>query len=423
MRPLLKLCLAVVFASAALAGGPAQATSADDTIIYRLYLIQDRTRTVEAARSIEYGVRAALADVDPASIIPGKHVSLELVIRDHRTNVYQAKRLYNEFAKDDAGLVHFADVHSPPLIRHRDYLNRNGVLTLVPWAAGAPITRAPTGENWIFRLSVDDRKAGSKIANFAIQTRRCDGLHFVMLENAWGRANARTLREGLSRHNRTPSTIQWFPWGASEREIQRIVDVLVATPQDCVIYVGGEREGVWLAKALTALPDERRPTVLSHWGLATGNFAAQIPYELRERLKLRFIQSCHDLLDDRAAVAQALDRLRRVSGDADWATAAIPAPPGFVHAYDLGLILIQAMRQAKLTGDARADRQALRAALRDLTDPVEGLVKTYHRPFSPYTPSEPDAHEALTQADLCMATFAADNTIRVVRDTSIEAVQ
>ena len=63
-------------------------------------------------------------------------------------------------------------------------------------------------------------------------------------------------------------------------------------------------------------------------------------------------------------------------------------------------------------GDNRA---ALKAALENLNQPVEGLVKTYHKPYSRYTDQTPDAHEALGLNDLCMAHYGKDNEIRVVQ--------
>lgn len=394
---------------------PGPADPSPEPIIYRIYLSQDLLGTRNASRAIEYGFRSALIDVDPTSLIPGRRVEFELVVRNHRANVYEAKRVYQEFVDDDGALLNLADVHSPPLIKHRDFLNDNAGLTLVPWAAGAAITRTNRDENWIFRLSVDDRIAGSTIASFAKRTRQCRDTHLLLTDNAWGHSNADALRAGLGRLGAKPASLQWIPWRADGAELWRMVGVLEAAPQDCLIFVGGGAAAKLLIDALMNLPVEKRPSLLSHWGLASGVFAAAVPYETRETLGLRFIQSCHNLFDDAPTTRLALDRLRRAADGASWATASIPAAPGFVHAYDLGLIVVEAMRSADLTGDVRNDRAALRTALEALATPIDGLIKTYAPPFATYERRGADAHEALQAGDLCMARFAEDNTIRVYR--------
>ena len=69
----------------------------------------------------------------------------------------------------------------------------------------------------------------------------------------------------------------------------------------------------------------------------------------------------------------------------------LKAPGSFsfaLHGYDSVLILAEAMKEAKST-----DGAAVRAALEDLKTPVQGLLKTYNRPFTKTN------HEALTAKD------------------------
>jgi branched-chain amino acid transport system substrate-binding protein len=69
----------------------------------------------------------------------------------------------------------------------------------------------------------------------------------------------------------------------------------------------------------------------------------------------------------------------------------LKAPSSFsfaLHGYDSLLVLTQAMKQAGTT-----DGPAVKAALEDLKAPVNGLLKTYSKPFSK------TQHEALTAKD------------------------
>jgi len=93
----------------------------------------------------------------------------------------------------------------------------------------------------------------------------------------------------------------------------------------------------------------------------------------------------------------------------------IKAATGFIHAYDLTKILIEAVRQSGLTGDMSVDRSTVRDALETLKTPVVGLVKTYARPFRPYTPTDKDAHEALGEDSFTFGKYNDDNAIILSR--------
>ncbi|MDM0116098.1 ABC transporter substrate-binding protein [Variovorax sp. J22R133] len=69
----------------------------------------------------------------------------------------------------------------------------------------------------------------------------------------------------------------------------------------------------------------------------------------------------------------------------------LKAPGSFsfaLHGYDSGLLYAKAVEQAKTT-----DGSAVGLALEDLKTPVQGLLKTYEKPFSK------TKHEALTAKD------------------------
>jgi branched-chain amino acid transport system substrate-binding protein len=121
----------------------------------QLLIDADYTISAKAAQAIELGLRTALEEENFR--LGGQQV--EIVPMDHRANVKRSLRTYGHYTKNDHALAIIGGLHSPPYLKHKDYLNKNGILTLLPWSAAGPITRASAGyENWIFRLSVDDRQ-------------------------------------------------------------------------------------------------------------------------------------------------------------------------------------------------------------------------------------------------------------------------
>jgi branched-chain amino acid transport system substrate-binding protein len=75
--------------------------------------------------------------------------------------------------------------------------------------------------------------------------------------------------------------------------------------------------------------------------------------------------------------------------------------------------MIIASEQIEFTESSVTNRSKLKAALETMSTPVEGLVKQYQTPFTSFTPNNLDAHEALTEDDLCMAKYSANGAIAI----------
>lgn len=266
-------------------------TVANDSYI-NIYLDADRTGYIESATSIEQGIRTAFDEI--GNTIQGHDI--RFVTLDHRGNSVRSKKHMAIYKKDPNALVIFAGLHSPPLIKYRQYINDNQILTLVPWAAGAPITRHPSSENWVFRLSVDDTKAGARLANFAVTQAQCKNPHLLLEETPWGKSNQRNMTAAIKDLlNQTP-TVTWFNWGINEpgarikiREVQR-------SGADCVLMVSNAAEGKHIVNAMASFPEEERLPIISHWGITGGDFAVQVPHETRQKLDLYVVQTCFSFL-------------------------------------------------------------------------------------------------------------------------------
>lgn len=107
--------------------------------VLKIYLDADRSRHIASAKSIEMGIKTAFAEIE--NTVQGQKI--EFVTLDHRGNSARSKLNMKKAFADPKGLLVLAGLHSPPLIKNRAYINENEMLTLVPWAAGGPITRPP----------------------------------------------------------------------------------------------------------------------------------------------------------------------------------------------------------------------------------------------------------------------------------------
>jgi branched-chain amino acid transport system substrate-binding protein len=382
---------------------------------YSIYLDADFTGTKVASISIQQGINVALAEENYN--ING--YQFEVIAKDHKGSSLRSKRNLEGFLADNNALLIFSGLHSPPLLAHKNFINNNQILVLNPWAAAGPITRTVDNNNWIFRLSIDDSNAGTFISKHALN----EGFKkpFLLLEDTgWGRSNQNTMVKALAANKVKPKGIEWFNWGIGINHAKILLRKAKSSGADVIFFVGNANEGKSFAKAMLALEDNLQLPIRSHWGITGGDFAEVINKEARKGLDLQFIQTQFSFVTQsqpllaQSVLAQAISMYPEINAAND-----IKAPTGFIHAYDLTKLLITAIKQSGLTGDKCHDINAIKLALEHLKAPVQGLIKSYQTPYSPYTIDNTNAHEALDETDYAMGFYQADNSIKLLPSRSL----
>ena len=377
---------------------------------YHVYIDADYSNNTSSARSIELGIRTAFEE----SNWKLNSYTVKLIPLDHHGSTPRSKANLEKALNDPNLLAVYGGLHSPPLIANRDFINDNHILTLVPWAAATPITRPENASNWIFRLSVDDSKAG----NFLVENLYRAGFSkpFLLLENTgWGRANERTMMNALSRRSMNAAGLDFFNWNISSNQARYLLEKVRLSGADSLLFVGNTPEGVTISRALLTIEQPLNLPIYSHWGITGGNYAEQIGHDNLAGLNLVFIQTSFNFFDSpitplsSMVLSHAAQQLK------------LPVAPniirpqtGFVHAYDMTKLLINAANSSALTGDAKKDKETIKTRLENLNTPIKGLIKTYQNPFSKYDVSNADAHEALTEEDFSLANFDAHGNIRLI---------
>lgn len=383
---------------------PALANTEQSKVL-RIYHDADYSNHEESARSMKMGLMTALDEIN--NNLQG--YKIDVIEKNHRGNSIRSKLHMTQFLKDPDALFILGGLHSPPYIQHRNFINENKILLAVPWAAGGPITRYDQGTNWVFRLSIDDTKAGYRIAQYALKEKQCKKPHMLLENTPWGKSNFKTMSKALEESNQLPNAT-FFEWNTQKNKAQITLRNIINRGSDCLLFVGNSVEGEVFAKAMLA--QEKTIPIISHWGITGGDFHEKITSRQREQLDLNFIQSCFSFVSSPQTDFSKNVGQRAVSLFADIQTPKdIPAPTGFIHAYDLTRLIITATTQINITGDISNDRQKLHHALENIQQPVQGLIKTYSKPFSPWSRDNSDAHEALNLKDFCMGQFDSTNKI------------
>ncbi|MFT6693818.1 MAG: branched-chain amino acid transport system substrate-binding protein [Neolewinella sp.] len=373
-----------------------------------IYLSADRSGAKASGNSIEQGIRTALDEIDYE--IGDYKVSLKSF--DHRGSTPRAKRHLDAFLQDPTALALYGGLHSPPLLGTRDFINENKILVMVPWAAATPITRYPSAQNWIFRLSIDDSKAGHFITQQSVDKNKFKKVALLLEDTGWGKANHRTMISALKDRQLSPASVTWFNWGISDSNARILMRNIIQTGADSIFMVGNASEGNAFVKAMVSLPKEQRLPIFSHWGITGGDFAEQMAPGLLESIQLSFIQTTFSFMAPLSGFQQSVfDRASQLFPESIQNPQDIKAPNGFIHAYDLTRLLIAAINKNALHDEMALNRNNIKSALENLNTPVQGLIKTYNRPFTTFSPNIPDAHEALDIDDFSMGHYGPNNEI------------
>ncbi len=390
----------------------APATAQDSSeATYRLYLDADMSHNQAAGNSIKLGIESALSSLNGRL---GNH-NAELKVLDHRGSSARSKNNITKAAIDPFCLAIIGGMHSPPLLAHNELIHRQQLLTLVPWAAATGITRPQNGENWIFRLSIDDRYAGAKLIDHALAVQGFERPYLLLENTGWGKANEATMRAAIAKHATNIAGVSFFPWGMRQNEALLLLHNALQAKADVIILVANAPEGISLLKAMQSLPQHLRIPIRSHWGITGGDFVQQLGLDTVSQLNLEFLQTYSRLHDEPShpTVDVALTHLAKVLGKEEATLTDIPAPTGFSHAFDLILLLDAALHQSQTTGRANQDKHTVKHALENLQYRISGLVKDYDAPFSRYHTGS-DAHEALGIQSLRMGRFSHTGAIELV---------
>lgn len=378
-----------------------------------IYQDADLVAHIEASWAIQQGIELAFNEV--GNKIQGYPIAFKYL--DHRGNTVRSKLNYQTFLNDPTALAIYSGIHSPPLIKNRNFINENQALTLVPWAAGGPITRHPSKENWVFRLSLDDTQAASVFVDFAVKQKQCDFPRLLLEKTPWGDSNLYSISQKLTDLKIARFSVSRFRKATRAAKAKQLLLEAYEAGNDCILFVGNATEGSVIVNEMALLDEKKRLPIISHWGITGGDFHEKVDKDKREKIDLSFIQTCFAFTNKNQPdyAKKVFKRLKTHTRGKIKKPVDLKSAVGFIHAYDLTKVLIQAMNQVSLTGDMQKDRDSIRLALENLRQPVQGLVKQYNKPFSVFDEkTNPNAHEALDDRHYCMGYFADNDAIMLV---------
>jgi len=290
----------------------------------------------KGGEAIKRGALIAIHEINQQGGLLGR--KFELRVKDHRGNPARGIDNIDAFAEDPGVVAVLGGVHTPVALRELATIHRHGIPYLVPWAAGTPIIDNGHEPNFAFRLSVRDQHAGAFLVEQALK-QGYSRPALLLEQTPWGKSNRRAMTTALESHGLEADLVEWFNWG--NRDLTPQLEALKRGKADVILLVSNAPEGAVLAKNLAAMPKVRRLPVISHWGIAGGDFSAMVGSNL-QKIDLSFLQTFSFF---NPPDPQRADQVLKLYCDLfDICNkASIPAVVGTAHAYDLVHILSRAI--------------------------------------------------------------------------------
>ncbi|HEX5486524.1 MAG TPA: ABC transporter substrate-binding protein [Limnobacter sp.] len=348
-----------------------------------------------SAQSIETGLKVAMDEINARGGVLGVR-PLQLVTKDNGSIPARGIKNIREFAAMPNLVAVFGGRFSPVLLEELPVLKETQTLLLAPWSSADPIVDNGSNPNYVFRLSLRDSLAMPKMLEVA-KSRGIHQVGLLLTNTGWGRSNKlQADRYALSHPD--PKIVHTAWYNFKDTSLIDKYDSLVRAGSKAIILVANDDEAATLVKEVAALPPEKRIPILSHWGVAGGQFVKQAGSAL-QAVDFSVIQTFSFYGKSSPALTQFY---KFAAPYGIHAPKDIGAPTGVAHAYDLMQILARAIDLAKST-----DRSKVRDALEKVKN-YPGIVRNYSQPFSA------ERHEALTSKELFMARFKANGELMPV---------
>jgi branched-chain amino acid transport system substrate-binding protein len=330
--------------------------------------------SAQSGQAAVLGMQAAISDINPAGGVLGK--KLTLVVRDDVSQPPKSIQNMTDLIDNEGVVTVFGPTNSGNAMAWKHIVNQKKIPVINNVSAGTDITKpiSPGADNYMFRVSMVDREQISALMAYVKKnSAESKKVGFMSETTGYGQGGLRDMKDVAQAQGITPVDIEQF--GVGDTDMTSQLNKLKAAGADTVIIWA---QGTPIAQVMRSMEKiNYYPRVLSSWAADNITFYDAAGKTLAEKpLFLRTVSENRTPAQDKL--------FARVGSQ-------LKAPSSFsfaLHGYDSVLLLAQAMKQANST-----DGSAIRVALENLNSPVQGLLKTYNKPFSKTN------HEALLAKD------------------------
>ncbi|TSD56604.1 ABC transporter substrate-binding protein [Variovorax sp. KBS0712] len=331
--------------------------------------------SAQSGQAAVLGMEAAIADLNAAGGALGRKFTL--VTRDDVSAPPKSIQNMSDLVDNEKVVAVFGPTNSGNAMAWKHIANQKKIPVLGNVGSGTDITKPMSAgaDNYMFRVSMVDREQVAALMAYVKRNTAGSKVVGLMAETTgYGQGGLKDMEEIAKLQDIKIAATERF--GVGDTDMTSQLSKMKAANVDTVVVWA---QGTPIAQLVRSMEKINYfPLTLTSWAADNITFYDAAGKALAEKpIFMRTVS------ETRTPVQQKLfDRIG----------SKLKAPGSFsfaLHGYDSVLLLAQAMKQANST-----DGAAVRAALEDLRTPVQGVLKTYEKPFSKTN------HEALTAKDL-----------------------
>jgi branched-chain amino acid transport system substrate-binding protein len=345
-------------------------------------------QSARAGEAITRGMVIAIDELNARGGVLGK--KFELVRRDDEATPAKGVIAARELLFKEKVAVLFGGLDTPVSLAIVPIINESKIPFMGPWAAGTPITKNGSKDNYAVRDSAVDEIVDKAMLQYSQNTFKAKNCGMILVNNPWGESNEKGLTAALNAKGMKAAGIEKFE--GNDVDVVPQLTRLKNAGADCLFLVGNVGPSAQVVKSLDRMG--WKPPIVSHWGPAGGRFT-----ELAgpSAPSVHFVQT-YSFFGKLSPVGdKVLKALMAKYPDIKGPGDVTPAV-GVANAYDAMMLTALAIQAAgKLDGPAVRDGYYK-------IGKYEGLIKTYNKPFTP------QVHDAVNENDYVWTQFI-DNQI------------
>ena len=339
------------------------------------------------------GMQAAIDDINAAGGVLGK--KLTLVTRDDGSAPPKSIQNMSDLIDNEKVAAVFGPTNSGNALAWKHIPNQKKIPVMGNVGSGTDITKpmSPGADNYMFRVSMVDRDQVATLMGYAKKAGKVIG--YMAETTGYGQGGLKDMTEIGDLHGIKPAGVERF--AVADTDMTSQLNKMKAAGVDTLVVWA---QGTPIAQLVRSMEKINYfPLTLTSWAADNITFYDAAGKTLAE--KPIFMRTIGEKRN--AAQQKLFDRIG----------SKLKAPSAFsfaLHGYDSVQLVAAAMKQA-----GSIDGPAVKAALEDLKAPVQGVLKTYDKPFNK------DVHDALGAKDLVWIKWK-DGKLEPYTDATIQSL-
>jgi branched-chain amino acid transport system substrate-binding protein len=331
--------------------------------------------SAQSGQAAVIGMEAAIADINAAGGLLGRKVVL--ITRDDTSAPPKSIQNMSDLIDNEKVAAVFGPTNSGNAMAWKHIANQKKIPVLGNVGSGTDITKpmSPGADNYMFRVSMVDREQVSALMAYVKKNAASSKVIGLMAETTgYGQGGLKDMQEIAELQGIKPAAIERF--GVGDTDMTSQLSKMKAAGVDTLIVWA---QGTPIAQLVRSMDK------INYFPLCLTSWAAD---------NITFYDAAGKTLAGKPLFMRTVSEKRTPAQQKlfDRVGSKLKAPGSFsfaLHGYDSVMLYAAAVKQAN-----GRDGSAVRLALEDLKTPVQGVLKTYNKPFSKTN------HEALTAREL-----------------------